>query len=191
MEGFLNLICTGFGSTVHFSLSTLNISLSCNQSHHQTRSYILSIKHHLHNYTRYFNNLLTNHWQWIQVSSCSFWHVASIDTITVCQHNLYFHCSWPEMLNNCYFRKGEVRHTNSKTKSFYTPSAPALLNNNKKKPLGNSLPRPCKFFILLFNNHKLQLYTAWVEFSEERRTNWRHQILIPSYSKARKQPSAS
>lgn len=113
---FSNLICTGFGSTVHFSLSILKISFSCNQTRHQTRSYIFSIKHHLHNYTRYFNNLLINHCQWIQFFPCSFLHVASIDITMVCQHNLYStvaDISAPtEMLNNCYFRTGEVRHAN-------------------------------------------------------------------------------
>lgn len=31
---FSNLICTGLGSTVHFSLPILKITLSCNQTHH-------------------------------------------------------------------------------------------------------------------------------------------------------------
>lgn len=80
----------------------------------------------------------------------------------------------PEMLDNCYFRKGEVRHANSKTKSFYTLSATVLLeqmqNQQQQQQSRNSLPRPGQFFILLFNNHKLKFYTAWVEFSEEMRT---------------------
>lgn len=74
--------------------------------------------------THYFNNLMTNHWQWIQVSSCSFWHVASIDKIMDCRHDSYFHCSWHLCstwnASNLYFRKGEVRHSNSRTLRTFT-----------------------------------------------------------------------
>lgn len=55
---------------------------------------MLSIKPHLDNYTHHLKNLLTDHWQWIQVSSCVFWQVALTDKIMDCQQNSYFHWTW-------------------------------------------------------------------------------------------------
>lgn len=156
-----NLHCF-FGSTVHFSLSMLNTSFSCNQTSHQTRSYILSIKHHLHNYTRYFNNLLINHWQWIQVSSCSFWHVPSIDTIMVFQHNLYFQCTLLHLKCSTTTTLERMRWDMQiqKLRAFTHLQLLLCLIIIIKKNLGNYLPGPCQFFILLFNNQKLKFLTA-------------------------------